>query len=272
MLPLDNSKLKKLALDYCEAIIRMSNHHSFGIHVGGSLSLAEVLTVLYFHAARVDPQNPDWPDRDRIVLSKGHANIGLLTTLMMKGFFLANELDSFNTLGSSYTMHADSKVPGVEHSAGSLGHGLSVAVGMALAARLDKASWNVYCILGDGESMEGSVWEAMMSAGHFQLANLTAVLDRNQLSQEGTTKDVMDLDPVPDKARAFGWEVFDIDGHSIPDLRQAFDADTNGKPKFIIANTIKGKGIPTHQNQVHSHFASLSEDEMNAALQALEIT
>lgn len=262
----DDKQLAEIALDYREAIIRMSHKQPFGIHIGGSLSLAEVFTVLYYAVAHIDPQQPDWAERDRIVLSKGHANVGLLTMLAMRGFFSPHELDAFNTLGSHYSMHADSTIPGVEHSAGSLGHGLSVAVGMALAAQLDEAPWHVYCIVGDGEAMEGSIWEAMMSAQHFGLSNLTLILDRNGLSQEGTTHDVMALDPLDAKAKAFGWHVIDVDGHSIPALREALAASSEGKPKLVIANTVKGNGVPSHEGQIQSHFAALSDEQASAAL------
>jgi transketolase len=262
--------LASYALDYRERIVRLAREHAFGVHLGGSLSLTEILTVLYFSVARVDPEKPSWPDRDRIILSKGHGNVGLLTALSLRGFFPASSFDTFNALGSHYTMHADSHVPGVEHSAGSLGHGLSVAVGMALAGRLDGADWKVYCILGDGESMEGSVWEALMSAGHFGLENLVAILDYNRLTQEGTTDQVMDLEPIGAKVEAFGWRVFDVAGHDVAALRHALQAPTNGKPTFIVANTVKGYGVPSHQNQVHSHFGALSEEQLTAALEIIE--
>ena len=270
MLQSEDSLLSSYALDYREKILRLAHEHKFGVHLGGSLSLSEILTVLYFSVARVDPQNPEWADRDRVILSKGHGNVGLLTILSLKGFFPESTFSTFNALGSHYTMHADSNVPGVEHSAGSLGHGLSVAVGMALAARLDNADWKVYCILGDGESMEGSVWEALMSAGHFGLRNLVAILDYNRLTQEGTTDEVMDLDPIVKKVDAFGWNAIVIDGHNVTEIRQALNVETKEKPKFIVANTVKGYGIPSHQNQVHSHFGSLSDEQLADALKIIE--
>ncbi len=266
----DDKFLSLRALDYREKIIHLAHEQQFGIHIGGSLSLAEILTVLYFSVARVNPQDPNWQERDRVILSKGHGNIGLLTILALRGFFPDSKLKTFNTLGSYFTMHADSQVPGVEHSAGSLGHGLSVAVGMALAGKLDGAPWKVYCILGDGESMEGSVWEALMSAAHFQLENLVAILDRNQLTQEGTTAEVMNLDPVAAKVEAFGWDVDEVNGHDIQALRRAFTPNGSGKPKFILANTLKGYGLPSHQNKVQSHFGSLTDEQASAALAILD--
>lgn len=258
--------LRSIALDIREHIIRLSLEQEFGVHVGGSLSLTEILTVLYFAIARVDPQNPEWSKRDRIVLSKGHGNAGLLIALALRGFFSLEVLKQFNQIGSYFSMHADAHIPGIEHSAGSLGHGLSVAVGMALAARLDGESWHAFCILGDGESMEGSVWEAMMSASSFHLDNLTAIIDRNFLTQENTIINEMGLEPLIEKCRAFGWEAYEVDGHSIEELLKAFRAPHDGYPKMIIARTIKGRGVPSHENKIESHFAHLKPEEAAAAL------
>jgi transketolase len=258
--------LKARSFEYRETILQISNQQKFGIHLGGSLSLAEILTVLYFQIANVDPERPEWPDRDRIVLSKGHGNIGLLVTLAQCGFFPMSVLDDFNQLGSMYSMHTDVKVAGVEHSTGSLGHGLSVAVGMALVGKRENKPWKVFCILGDGESMEGSVWEAFMSASHYGLSNLTAIIDRNHLSQEGTTQETMELNPLPAKAEAFGWAAFEVDGHRIEALLDAFTADPQGKPKLIIANTIKGRGVPALENRPASHFSHLDDQQVDIAM------
>jgi transketolase len=263
--------LKKKALEYRRLLIQLAHDQTFGVHIGGGLSLTEILTALYFEVARVDPANPAWEDRDRIVLSKGHGNIGLLAVLAMQGFFPFDKLDNFNQLGSYYSMHADSHVPGVEHSAGSLGHGLSVAVGMALAARLDQKDWNVYCILGDGEIMEGSNWEAMMSASHYKLDKLTAIIDRNQLSQEGRTAETMGLEPLLERITDFGWFVIEVDGHQIEEVINAFEADSLGKPKMIIANTIKGRGVESLANTIKSHFSHLDETQTRQALQQIEL-
>ena len=263
------TQLQEKAFEFRETIIRLAFEQKFGIHLGGSLSLAEILTVLYFHVAKNDPENPDWEDRDRVILSKGHGNIGLLVTLSQRGFFPISVLDDFNKTDSIYSMHTDARVTGIEHSTGSLGHGLSVAVGMALAGKSNNSSWRVYCILGDGESMEGSVWEAMMSASHFNLDNLTAIIDRNYLSQEGTTQETMRLDPLADKGEAFGWTVIDIDGHDIKELLTAFSADSLGKPKLIIANTIKGRGVTSLENIPGSHFAHLDEKQVQLALEQI---
>jgi transketolase len=263
--------LQEYSFEHRASIIRLANEQKFGIHLGGSLSLSEILTVLYFHVASVDPGKPDWEDRDRIILSKGHGNIGLLVALARRGFFPIEVLDDFNQVGSMYSMHTDVRVAGVEHSTGSLGHGLSVAVGTALAGKRDKKSWRVYCILGDGESMEGSVWEAFMSASHFGLDNLTAILDRNYLSQEGTTEETMKLEPLRPKLEAFGWTVLEVDGHNIEELLAAFSTESRGKPKLIIANTVKGRGIPSLENKYKSHFAHLDDEQMKLALDQIEI-
>jgi transketolase len=263
-------RLQKKALEYRKHLIQLAHSHSFGVHIGGGLSLAEILTTLYFEVANLDPGNPDWKDRDRIILSKGHGNIGLLTVLAMKGYFPFSEMENFNHLESFYSMHADAHIPGVEHSAGSLGHGLSVAVGMALAAGLDQKDWNVYCILGDGEIMEGSNWEALMSASHFKLKKLTAIIDRNHLSQEGTTTETMGLEPLVKKIENFGWFVAEVDGHNISELLQVFDAEPMGQPKMIIANTIKGRGVESLANKTKSHFSHLDENQAHLALEEIE--
>lgn len=263
-------ELQGIAGAYRKNILRLAHENAFGLHLGGSLSLSEVFTVLYYHAANVDPQDPTWAGRDRVVLSKGHANIGLMTMLSMRGFFPMEDLDSFNTFGSMFTMHADVRVPGVEHSSGSLGHGVSVAIGMALAARYRKEKWKVFCIAGDGEIMEGSAWEAFMSAGHYQLGNLTYVVDRNRLSQEAYTEKGMSLDPLPEKLAAFGLFVLDVDGHDIAALVDAFDADSQGKTKVIIANTKKGSGVPGYENQPRSHFAHLNDEDYERSIALAE--
>lgn len=259
-------RLEKKAFEYRRHLINLAHDHQFGVHIGGGLSLAEILVTLYFMIANLDPQDPDWEDRDRIILSKGHGNIGLLTVLSMKGYFPIDVFEEFNQVGSNFSMHADAHVPGVEHSAGSLGHGLSVASGMALAGKLDQKDYQVYCILGDGELMEGSNWEALMSTAHFELDNVTAIIDRNRLSQEGTTEETMRLEPLADKFISFGWHPIDVDGHSVPELLDAFEMDSGGKPKVIIANTIKGRGVDNIANTTGSHFGHLNEQQTQLAL------
>jgi transketolase len=267
---MNNNELIKIARDYREKILHIAHEHMFGIHLGGSLSIAEILSVLYFHELKLDSGNPDWPLRDRFVLSKGHANIGLLTILSLRGFIPEDFYEEFNKLGSPYTMHADAQVDGVEHSAGSLGHGLPVSVGMALVGKRASAPWRVFCLLGDGEMMEGSNWEALMSASHYQLSNLTAIIDRNFLSQSSKTEKAMSLSSLEEKVKAFGWSVYVIDGHNIAEIMGAFSAENHGKPKMVIAQTKKGKGVPSLEDNVGSHFGSIDENELSRALQILE--
>jgi transketolase len=272
---MDNEKikqLKRMAVQIREDIVRTSRDCSEGVHVGGSLSLAEILSVLFFEVARLDPKNPKWESRDRIVLSKGHANVGFAAAMARRGFFPLDELKRFDMLGAPLSMHVDKhRMPGVEISSGSLGHGLSVSVGIALGGKLDKADWKVYCILGDGELMEGSVWEATMSAPHFKLDNLTAIVDRNQFSLDGPTEEIMALEPLSKKFDDFGWFVVAADGHSVENLIKAFNTPTPaGKPKVILANTVKGKGVSFIENTTGSHFAHFKPEQAEQALAELE--
>ena len=265
-------ELEQISLSYRKRILTLSRNHSFGLHIGGSLSLTDIFTALYFHAARIDPLKPDWTDRDRIILSKGHANIGLMTILAMRGFFPISELETFNRYGSIYSMHADARVPGVEHSAGSLGHGVSVAVGIALIGKMEKTAWKVYCILGDGESMEGSVWESFMSAAHFGLDNLIYILDRNGLSQESLTEEVMSLEPLARKCTAFGLSVDEIDGHDLQAIVAALEKRKGPGPRIIIAHTRKGLGVANYESQIRSHFAHLDEETCKESMNLINKT
>jgi transketolase len=262
-------QLKELSKTYRQKLLFLANKHTFGLHLGGSLSLSEILTVLYFSKLNIKPDDPKWPARDRVILSKGHANIGLMTILSMRGFFPFEDLENFNQFGSIYTMHADARVPGVEHSSGSLGHGVTVAVGMALAAKYLHEKWKVYCIVGDGEMMEGSVWESFMSAANFHLDNLTYIIDRNRLSQESLTEEEMALEPLEKKLTSFGLSVCNIDGHDIAVIMDAMDHKTGEAPKAIIANTKKGYGVPGYEGQTKSHFAHLKDEEYQNSLNML---
>ncbi len=266
--------LKQIAQQIREDVIRTARDCSEGVHVGGSLSIAEILAVLYFKVMNVDAKNPDMTDRDRFVLSKGHANAGLSAAMARKGFFPIEELDRFDMLNAPLSMHIDRhRMQGVEISSGSLGHGLPVAVGMALGGKLDKAPWKVYCVIGDGEIMEGSMWEAMMSATHYKLSNLVAILDRNSFSLDGPTESIMSLEPLAEKIKAFGWAVIEVDGHNIRDLVKAFDSIqyNDDKPTMIIAKTIKAKGIPHLENTTKAHFAHLKPEEAEKAFAAIKI-
>lgn len=232
---------------------------SGGAHIGGSLSIADILTILYFKHLRIRPDQPDWEDRDRFILSKGHAAAGLIPTLAKRGYFDQELLKTFNHFGSPFAMHPDcNKVIGCDASAGSLGHGLSLGVGMALGARYQKKDFRTVVLLGDGECCEGSIWEAAMSAAHFKLDNLIAIVDRNRLMIDGFTEDVMALEPLADKWRSFGWEVLDIDGHDMEALDQALTTawSASGKPVVILAQTVKGKGVDFMEDSVLFHYAS----------------
>ena len=235
-------------------------------HVGGTMSLAEILSVLYFHVLRVDPKNHKWPDRDRFVLSKGHASAILCPVLAEAGFFPKELLSTFNQLDSPFSMHPDMlKIPGVEMSTGSLGHGLAVGLGMALAARVRKQDYKTYVLLGDGELCEGSVWESAMGAACFGVDNLVAIVDRNQLMVDGPTCAFLDTDSLAQKWRAFGWACREIDGHSLEALVDTFASIPfeNGRPSVIIANTVKGKGLPFAENRVDWHYHAVDQELVN---------
>ncbi len=232
---------------------------SGGAHVGGSLSMIDLLTALYFKYLNIDPANPDWEDRDRFILSKGHGAAGYIPVLAKRGFFPEEELKSFNHFGSPFAMHPDSnKIAGCDVSAGSLGHGLSMAAGLGLGARVQKKDYRTVCLLGDGECCEGSVWEAAMSITNFKLTNVITIVDRNRLMIDGFTEDVMALEPFADKWRSFGFEVLQINGHDFDQITDALDKAwaATEKPVLILADTIKGKGVDFMENNVVWHYAA----------------
>ena len=232
---------------------------SGGAHVGGSLSIIDILTILYFKYLNVDPSNPKWEDRDRFILSKGHAAAGFIPVLAKRGFFPEETLKTFNHFGSPFAMHPDcNKVIGCDASAGSLGHGLSMAIGLGLGAKQLKKPWKTVCLMGDGECDEGSVWEAAMSAASLKVDNVIGIVDRNRLMIDGKTEDVMRLEPFADKWRAFGWNVLEVDGHDFDQLDDALSQGWAAKdvPVLILANTIKGKGVDFMENNVVYHYAA----------------
>jgi len=243
-------------------------------HYGSVFSAAEIFAVLYYHVLRYDPQRPDWPDRDRFILSKGHAAVGLYPLLADVGFFDPALLDTYTRLGSPFGDHPDMrKIPGVDFSSGSLGHGLSVGVGMALAARVTGRNYRVYALLGDGEMDEGQVWEAAMSASHFKLGNLIAIVDRNRVSVDGDTAEVMEVEPVPDKWTAFGWRVLQVDGHDLEallDCTAGLPAPASERPTVIIAHTVAGKGVSFMENRFEWHLGFLAPEDHERALAELE--
>lgn len=252
-------------------ILRVISRAGAG-HPGGSLSAIDILVTLYFGVMDVDPKNPTREDRDRFVLSKGHASAALYAVLAEKGYFPAEILSKYDQINSPLQGHPDmTKVAGVDISTGSLGQGLSVGVGMALGARLRGKSFKVYVMLGDGECQEGQVWEAAMSAGHYRLDNLIAILDNNKVQLYGKVADLMGIEPLRAKWEAFGWEVIEADGHDIASLISAFvqSAKVIGKPKIIIAETVKGKGVSFMEGQHSWHGKAPSERELEVALSEL---
>jgi transketolase len=254
-------------------ILRMIHASGTAGHYGGSLSCAEVLACLFFRHMRHRPAEPRWPDRDRFVLSKGHAAPALYAALAEAGYFPLEHLDRYKAFGSILQGHPDMLLtPGVEMSTGSLGQGLSAALGMALALRLDGRDSRVYALLGDGELDEGSVWEAAMAAAHHRVANLTAILDRNLLQVTGPTEASMRLEPVAAKWQAFGWEVFPVDGHDPAAILTALRAagEVRDRPSILIARTVKGKGIPSLEGQTGVHSCVLSQEQYAEALRGLE--
>ena len=252
-------------------IVEMLNKAGSG-HTGGSLSAADIVTALYFYKLKHNPKDPAWEERDRFILSKGHAAPVLYAALARAGYFPTEELFTLRQLGSRLQGHPDSKkLPGVEISTGSLGQGLSVACGIALGGRLDKKSWRVYALLGDGELQEGQVWEAAMTAAHYGLENLTAIIDNNGLQIDGRCCEVMCVDPIPEKFRSFGWDVIEIDGHDLEQVTDALDRASlhKGRPTAIVARTIKGKGCSLFEGKVEYHGTPPSDEELAVALKEI---
>jgi transketolase len=252
-------------------IVEMTSAAQSG-HPGGSLSSIDIIACLYFGIMKIDPKNPQWKERDRFVLSKGHGAPALYSALAEAGFFPAKYLTSLRQVGSALQGHPDMKgIPGVDMTTGSLGQGLSAAVGMALGFRIDSAPNYVYCVIGDGESQEGQIWEAAMSAGHHKLDHLIAILDRNQLQIDGKVEDIKGIEPVADKWRAFRWNVIEVDGHNIKDLLGAFEkAKANkGKPTMIIANTVKGKGVSFMEWNNAFHGKAATAEELKKAVEEI---
>ncbi|HAG11730.1 MAG TPA: transketolase [Desulfotomaculum sp.] len=265
------ARLEKKAKEIRRDIISMTAAAGSG-HPGGSLSAADIVTALYFQIMRLDPERPDWPDRDRFVLSKGHAAPVLYSALAERGFFRTSELLTLRKLGSRLQGHPDMKsLPGVEMSTGSLGQGLAVANGMALAGKLDNRDYRVFVLMGDGENQEGMIWEAAMAAAHYKLDNLTAFLDHNGLQIDGPVREVMSVEPVADKWKAFGWDVQVIDGHDLSQIINAVEKakEVKGRPQMIVAETVKGKGVSFMENNVDWHGRAPNPQETEKALAEL---
>lgn len=268
----EKQNLQKIAAQVRIDIVEEVHSAKSG-HPGGSLSIADILTYLYFKEMNVDPKNPEMADRDRLVLSKGHTCPALYAVLAEKGFFDVETLKNFRQIGCVLQGHPDMKhIPGVDMSSGSLGQGISAACGMALSAKFDKKDYRVYAILGDGEVEEGQVWEAFMFAAHYNLTNLCAVIDRNGLQIDGKCEDVMSSAPLEDKMKAFGFNVIVIDAHNFDEIENAFEAAKaeTTKPTVIIADSVKGKGVSFMENSVSWHGKAPDDDQYNKAISELK--
>ncbi|MDR3304261.1 MAG: transketolase [Treponema sp.] len=272
---MDEKKVKFLKLQAAKirknALLAIQSANSG--HIGGSFSIAEILSVLYFDKLRIDPEYPRKAERDRFVLSKGHCTPTTYAALALRGFFPLEDLKTFRRIDSYLSGHIEMKhVPGVDMSAGSLGQGFSVGAGMALAARIDKLDYKVYVVCGDGEIQEGQIWEAAMAAGHLKLDNLRLFIDNNRLQLEGPVDEIISVYPIEDKFRAFGWYTLTIDGHDVDAIaRSVEEADKlKGKPVVIIAKTVKGKGVSVFEDQVRFHGGRPTADEYATAYRELD--
>ncbi|WP_265456447.1 transketolase [Enterococcus sp. HY326] len=262
----DVKALEKKAVELRKRTFQLVYEGKTG-HTGSDLSCADILTALYFQVLNVDAKNPENPNRDRYIQSKGHAVEILWTTLAAKGFIDEAELNTFSQFKSRLIGHPNNQVDGIEMNTGSLGHGLAVSTGIALAGKMDQKNYKTYTLMGDGELAEGSVWEAAMAAANYKLKNLTAIIDHNGLQISGKTVDVMNSEPLKEKWQAFGWHVIEVDGNNMAELLAAFDSDENGeKPKMIIANTIKGKGVSFAENQAGWHHKVPTDEQYQQAM------
>ena len=269
--PMSIEELKQMAAVIRCDIIDMICTANAG-HPGGSLSAADIVTALYFRVMRLDPENPNWSDRDRFILSKGHACPVWYAALAERGYFDREHLSTLRRINSILQGHPDMiKTPGIDMTAGSLGHGLSVGLGMALGGKLQGKDYSVWIIIGDGESQEGSIWEAAMAAANWKVDNLTAILDRNNLQNDDFVDDIMSIEPLADKWRAFGWNVVEIDGHDMEEVVEALEGAKahKGQPTMIIAKTVKGKGVSFMENVCEWHGKAPSKQQADQALEEI---
>ena len=268
---IDIESLQKKAVLFRREILETLQLAGSG-HPGGSLSAVEIFIALYFYKINHNPQNPQWEQRDRVIVSKGHCTPVTYVTLANAGYFPKEELKTFRKFQSRLQGHVHVKVPGVEFNTGSLGHGLSFANGIALGANLKGKPINTYCIMGDGEIQEGSVWEAAMTASHFKLDNVCAIVDYNKVQENGPTNDIKGLEPLAKRWASFGWHVFEVDGHSLSQLITALDEfeDIKGKPTVIIAHTVKGKGISFMEGKAAWHGKAPNQEQLVEALKELK--
>ena len=261
-------KARKVREDIIEEVYQAKSGHP-----GGSLSIADILTVLYFREMNIKPEDPKWEDRDRFVLSKGHCSPALYSCLANRGFFPVEDLKTFRNINSYLQGHPDkNKVPGVDMTTGSLGQGLSAANGMAIAGKMEQKEYRVYCVLGDGEIEEGQIWEAAMASNKYKLDNLCVIVDNNNLQIDGTVEEVMSPYPIDEKFKSFGFQVINIDGHDIEEIIKAFEVARNvkGKPTCIIAKTIKGKGVDFMENQAGWHGKAPNEEQYEQAMKGFK--
>jgi len=268
---LDINELKEKARQIRIEIIKMLTEAGSG-HPGGSLSATDILAALYFHAMRIDPKRPDWEERDRLVLSKGHGTPALYAALALAGFFPKEDLKTLRKLGSPLQGHPDRRrLPGLEASTGSLGQGLSIGIGIAWAAKLNKQNFHAYVIISDGENNEGQTWEAAMFAAHQKIDNVTAILDYNKFQLDGAVREVLDLEPLAGKWESFGWAVKEIDGHDMEEIVKALSwaKSVQDKPAIIIAHTVKGKGVSFMEENNEFHGVAPTKEEAEVALKEL---
>lgn len=267
----ERKDLNEIARELRCTSLRMIHKRQAG-HPGGSLSAAEIMTVLYFKMLRVDPHNPDWEERDRFLLSKGHASAMLYAALAKRGFFPQSDLERWGGLGCHLQGHPDRlKTPGVDMNSGILGHGIPIGAGLALAARQKGINYRVYTLLGDGECQAGLVWEGANTAAKYGLSNLTAIVDHNGVQLDGFVEEIMPIEPLAEKWRAFGWHVLEVDGHDVAQLYRAFIrcGEVQKKPAVILARTVKGKGVSFMENQAHWHGVAPTAEELARALHEL---
>ncbi len=264
-------RLKEVARNTRKLILESLAEAGSG-HPGGSLSAVELLVTLFFHTMRYDPKNPSWPDRDRFFLSKGHAAPLLYSILAQAGYFETSELMTLRKMGARLQGHPTLGIPGVEAPAGSEGIGLSLGVGTALAGKLDRKAYRTYVLMGDGEQQEGQVWEAAMTASKYRLDNLTAIIDRNGIQQDGLTEQIMPLEPLAAKWRSFNWNVIEVDGYDFPQLLDGFElaTSTRNRPTIVIAHTVKGKGISFMEWSPHYHGTAPSKEKLPDVLSELK--
>ncbi len=268
---IDIEALKTKALQYRREILEIINSAGSG-HPGGSLSAVEILITLYDYTLNHNPKDPHWPDRDRLIISKGHASAGVYVALANAGYFPTEELKTYRKFGSRLQGHVHVKVPGVEFNTGSLGHGLSVVNGIGLGARMLNKNFRSYCLLGDGELQEGSIWEAAMTSSHYKLDNVCAIVDYNKVQENGPTNQIKNLEPLAQKWESFGWKAIEVDGHDFKALMIAFDQakTTKQQPTVIVANTIKGKGISFMEGKAAWHGKAPNKEQLESALKELK--